>query len=84
VHGLPRQHNDVWLWLFPNRLIIILVYVRYVYSYLFGSFFYLSFFPSVFIKVRPRSVSCVLIYTHSSQVIIYTYNVLYVNEIGVR
>ena len=22
VHGMPRQHCDVWLWLFPNRLII--------------------------------------------------------------
>jgi hypothetical protein len=30
VHGLPRQHSDVWLWLFPNRL-IILVYVTFDY-----------------------------------------------------
>jgi hypothetical protein len=53
AHGVPRQHSDVWLWLFPNRL-IILVYV---------SFDILLVFPPAFIKVRPQSVGCVTIYT---------------------
>jgi hypothetical protein len=52
-YGLPRQHSDVGLWLFPNRL-IILVYVR---------FDLLLVFPLAFIKVRPQSVGCVTIYT---------------------
>ena len=52
-YGLPRQHSDVGLWLFPNRL-IILVYVR---------FDILLVFPPAFIKVRPRSVGYVTIYT---------------------
>ena len=54
-YGLPRQHSDVGLWLFPNRL-IILVYVR---------FDLLLVFPPAFIKVRPQSVGCVPIYMYS-------------------
>jgi hypothetical protein len=53
VHGLPRQHSDVWLWVFPKRL-IILVYV---------SFDILLVFPPAFVKVRPRSVRYVTICT---------------------
>ena len=53
VYGVPRQHKDVWLWLFPNRL-KILVYV---------SFDYLLVVSPAFIKVRPRSVRCVTIYS---------------------
>ena len=59
-YGLPRQHSDVGLWLFPNRL-IILVYVR---------FDLLLVFPPAFIKVRPQSVGCVTIYTYLCDVFV--------------
>jgi hypothetical protein len=39
VHGVPRQHSGVWLWLFPNRL-IILVYVSFDYLLVVSSLFF--------------------------------------------